>query len=157
MFNYVVVAQPLGWSRVVVCAYSKEWAQATNKGESHASHARMLDYVVVVQSLGWSRGVACAYSKERAQATNKGDDHAVMRTMGNDSAKIEVFVDGSVKYTYATPDGVVVASSWVDIPEEDEAPVQGNPRNRGRRGIPCVCGMEILQGWLAPVLILSTL
>ena len=46
----------------------------------------------------------------------------VIRTMGNDSAKIEVFVDGSVKYTYATPDGVVVASSWVDIPEEDEAP-----------------------------------
>ena len=46
----------------------------------------------------------------------------VIRTMGNDSAKIEVFEDGSVRYTYATPVGVVVASSWVDIPEEDEAP-----------------------------------
>lgn len=46
----------------------------------------------------------------------------VIRTMGNDAAKIEVFADGSVKYTYATPSGVVVASSWVDIPEEDEAP-----------------------------------
>ena len=41
----------------------------------------------------------------------------VISTMENGVAKIEVFVDGSVKYTYATPVGVVVASSWVDIPE----------------------------------------
>ena len=46
----------------------------------------------------------------------------VIRTMENDAAKIEVLADGSVRYTYATPSGVVVASSWVDIPEEDEAP-----------------------------------
>ena len=46
----------------------------------------------------------------------------VIRTVENDAAKIEIFADGSVKYTYATPDGVVVASSWIDIPEEDEAP-----------------------------------
>lgn len=46
----------------------------------------------------------------------------VIRTMENDVAKIEVFADGSVTYTYATPSGVAVASSWVDIPEEDETP-----------------------------------
>ena len=44
----------------------------------------------------------------------------VIRTMENDAAKIEVLADGSVRYTYATPGGVVVASSWVDIPDEDE-------------------------------------
>ena len=37
----------------------------------------------------------------------------VIRTMGNDSAKIEVFVDGSVKYTYATPTGVEVFPVFV--------------------------------------------
>ena len=46
----------------------------------------------------------------------------VIRTMENDAAKISIFADGSVRYAYTTPDGVVVASSWVDIPEEDEAP-----------------------------------
>lgn len=46
----------------------------------------------------------------------------VIRTMKNEVAKIEIFADGSVRYTYATPSGVVVASSWVDIPEEDGAP-----------------------------------
>lgn len=46
----------------------------------------------------------------------------VIRTMENDAAKISILADGSIRYTYATPDGVVVASTWVDIPEEDEAP-----------------------------------
>ena len=41
----------------------------------------------------------------------------VIRTMENGVAKTEVFADGSLTYTYATPVGVVVASSWVDIPE----------------------------------------
>ena len=71
----------------------------------------------------------------------------VIRTMGNDSAKIEVFVDGSVKYTYATPVGVVVASSWVDIPEEDEAPFKEILETEGVEGFPVfVAGEYVMDG-----------
>lgn len=38
MLSYVVVAQSLGWSRGVVCAYSKEWAQTTTTKERAMQH-----------------------------------------------------------------------------------------------------------------------
>lgn len=60
----------------------------------------------------------------------------VIRTMESDAAKIEIFADGSVRYAYATPSGVAVASSWVDIPEEGEAPFKEILKTEGGEVFP---------------------
>ncbi len=71
----------------------------------------------------------------------------VIRTMENDAAKIEVLADGSVRYTYATPGGVVVASSWVDIPDEDEAPFREVIDASGFEDFPVfVAGEYVMDG-----------
>ena len=75
----------------------------------------------------------------------------VIRTMENDAAKIEIFADGSVRYAYATPDGVVVASSWVDIPEEDEAPFKELLETEGVEVFPVFVAGEYYRDGLRQV------
>ena len=71
----------------------------------------------------------------------------VIRKMENDAAKIEVLADGSIRYTYATPGGVVVASSWVDIPEEGEAPFKEILETDGVEVFPVfVAGEYVMDG-----------
>ena len=75
----------------------------------------------------------------------------VIRTMENDAAKVEIFEDGSVRYAYATPDGVVVASSWVDIPEEDEAPFKELLETEGVEVFPVFVAGEYYRDGLRQV------